>query len=87
MQFPAEDAITSRRCESQSAAIAKEDKLQNTQTQELRKRIETETATNSAETNEIVQIIQASCTHTCNMQIVHLAYDRHVLTVRCKSSI
>ena len=35
----------------------------------------------------IVQIIQASCTHACNMQIVHLAYDHHVLTVTCKSSI
>ena len=29
----------------------------------------------------IVQIIQASCTHTYNMQIVHLAYDDDVLTV------
>ena len=35
----------------------------------------------------IMQIIQASWTHTHNMQIVHLAYDHHVLTVTCKSSI
>ena len=29
--------------------------------------------------NAIVQII-SSCTHICNMQIVHLAYHHHVLT-------
>ena len=54
MQFPVEDAITSWRCnyqskmESQFAAIAKEGKLQNTQTQELRKWIETQSEKNSS---------------------------------------
>ena len=27
-----------------------------------------------------VQMISSSCTHICNMQIVHLAYHHHVLT-------
>ena len=69
-------------------AIADEGKFQNIETQELRRRIETQTAKNSAETNAIVQIIQTSGTHTYNnMQIVHLAYNHHVLTITCKSSI
>ena len=87
MEFSVEDSIASQRCESQSAAIAKECKLKNTQIQELRKWMETQTAMNSAETNAIEQIIQASFAHTYNMQIVHLAYNHHVLTVTCKSSI
>ena len=87
MQFKVENAITSQRYESQSATISIEGKLQNTQTQELRKCVETQTPKNSAETNAIVQIIQVSCTHIYNMQIVHLAYNHHVLTVTCKSSI
>ena len=37
--------------------------------------------------HKIVQIIQESCTHTHNMQIVHLVYDHHVLTITCKSFI
>ena len=71
----------------QSTAIAKEGKLQNTQTQELRKRIETQTVKNSTETNAIMQIIQASCIKSCNIKIVHLAHNHHVLTVTYKSSI